>query len=66
MADEQAAMRIELTVDDELLKTARELTGMTYHSALVRDALQSLVRGESARQFATLGGKDPEASAPRC
>lgn len=58
-------MRIELTVDDELLKTARELTGMTDHSALVREALQPLVRGESARQFAALGGIDPEASAAR-
>lgn len=56
-------MRTTVTIDDELFARASELTGVTERSALLRDALETLVRVESARRLAALGGKDPEASA---
>lgn len=49
-----------LDLDDDLLKTARELTGMTRKSALVREALRALVEREAARRLAALGGASPE------
>ena len=59
-------MRTTVTVDDELLAKARSLSGLAETSALVREGLQTLVRVESARRLAALGGTDPDArSAPR-
>lgn len=57
-------MRTTVTIDDELLARAIELTGITERSALLRDGLETLVRVESARRLAALGGSDPDASAP--
>ena len=56
-------MRTTLTIDDELFARASELTGVTERSVLLRDALETLVRVESARRLAALGGKDRKASA---
>jgi Arc/MetJ family transcription regulator len=56
-------MRTTVTLDDELLAQAAELTGTTERSALLRQALQALVQQESARRLARLGGSDPSASA---
>lgn len=56
-------MRTTVTVDDELLDTAIELTGISERSALFRSALETLVRVESARRLAALGGSDPGAAA---
>jgi Arc/MetJ family transcription regulator len=59
-------MRTTVTIDDELLRKAEELTGVTERSALLRAGLETLVRLESARRLAALGGSDPQAkSAPR-
>ncbi|HQY98092.1 MAG TPA: type II toxin-antitoxin system VapB family antitoxin [Phycicoccus sp.] len=59
-------MRTTVTIDDELLRKAEELTGVTERSALLRAGLETLVRLESARRLAALGGSDPKAkSAPR-
>lgn len=59
-------MRTTVTIDDELLRRAEELTGITERSALLRTGLETLVRLESARRLAALGGSDPKAaSAPR-
>jgi Arc/MetJ family transcription regulator len=59
-------MRTTVTIDDELFARAAELTGVTERSALLRDALETLVRVESARRLAALGGQDRKASgAPR-
>lgn len=62
----EAAMRTTVTLDDDLLARAQELTGIRERSALIRDAVELLVRIESGRQLAALGGSDPGAeAAPR-
>ena len=53
-------MRTTLALDDELLATAQELTGLTEKSAIVRAALQALIERESARRLARLGGTEPD------
>ena len=59
-------MRTTVTLNDDLILRARALTGVTETSALVREGLETLIRVESARRLAALGGSDPKASsAPR-
>ena len=62
----EVSMRTTVTLDDDLLARAQELTGIRERSALIRDAVELLVRIESGRQLAALGGSDPGAeAAPR-
>ena len=56
-------MRTTVTLDDELVDRARSLTGVAETSALVREGLETLVRVQSAKRLAALGGTDPKASA---
>ena len=56
-------MRTTVTIDDELLARATELTGITEKSALLRDGLETLIRVESAKRLAALGGSDSHATA---
>lgn len=49
-------MRTTVTLDEELVAKAATLTGIEEHSALVRAALETLVRVENGRLLATLGG----------
>jgi Arc/MetJ family transcription regulator len=56
-------MRTTVTLDDELLKTAEEYTGIKERSALIRLGLEALVQREAARRLARMGGSDPTASA---
>ncbi len=59
-------MRTTLVLDDDLLGEAQRLTGMTEKTALVREALRSLIERESARRLARLGGSEPTlAKVPR-
>ena len=59
-------MRTTVTLDDDLLTRAQELTGISERSALIREAVELLVRIESGRQLAALGGSDPGVeAAPR-
>lgn len=59
-------MRTTVTIDDELLARASQLTGITERSILLRDGLATLIRVESAKRLAKLGGTDAGAtSAPR-
>jgi Arc/MetJ family transcription regulator len=57
-------MRTTITIDAELLSNARELSGITETSALVRTALTALVQREAARALARLGGSAPDMVAP--
>jgi Arc/MetJ family transcription regulator len=57
------SVRTTVTLDDEVLAKAAELTGVRETSALVRKGLESLIRSESARRLAALGGSDPTAEA---
>jgi Arc/MetJ family transcription regulator len=59
-------MRTTLTIDDELLAQAQQLSGLTERTQLIREALLALVQRESARRLAQLGGTQPELQpAPR-
>ena len=57
-------MRTTITLDDDLVATAREFTGITETSALIREALRSLIEWEASRQLAALGGSEPDLVAP--
>lgn len=60
------SMRLVIDVDDESLTRAAALTGMDDHAALIRRAIELLVRIESGRQLGTLAGSDRDAvAAPR-
>ncbi len=64
--DAEVDMRTTVTVSDELVARAAELTGRNETSALVRLGLEALIERESARRLALMGGTDPSAaSAPR-
>jgi Arc/MetJ family transcription regulator len=52
-------MRTTLALDDELVRTAQEFTGVTEKTALVREALKALIERESGRRLAALGGTMP-------
>ena len=56
-------MRTTVTLDDELMEAATKYTGITERSALIREALQSLISREAARRMIALGGSDPTATA---
>jgi Arc/MetJ family transcription regulator len=53
-------MRTTITLDDELVRTAQEYTGIDEKTALIREALKSLIQKEAARRLAALGGTMPE------
>lgn len=52
-------MRTTIALDDELVRTAQEFTGVGEKTALVREALKALIERESARRLAALGGTMP-------
>jgi len=58
-------MRTTVTLDDELINDAQELTGIRERSSLLREALKALVEREAARRLILLGGSDPHAELPR-
>ena len=53
-------VRTTLALDDDLVRLAQEFTGVTEKTALVREALKSLIERESARRLAALGGSAPD------
>jgi Arc/MetJ family transcription regulator len=52
-------MRTTVALDDDLVRTAQEFTGVAEKTALVREALKALIERESARRLAALGGTMP-------
>jgi Arc/MetJ family transcription regulator len=56
-------VRTTVTLDDEVLAQAAELAGVSETSAVVRRGLETLIRVESARRLAALGGTDKKATA---
>jgi Arc/MetJ family transcription regulator len=56
-------MRTTITIDDELLADAQEMTGIEEKSALVNEALKRMIQREAAMRLARLGGSDPNATA---
>ena len=57
-------MRTTINLDDELLATAHEMTGIKERTALIHEALRSLIEREAGRRLALLGGSDPAAELP--
>jgi len=51
-------MRTTLNIDEELLRQAERLTGVSEKTALVRLGLEALIALESARRLARLGGTE--------
>ncbi|MGB8580944.1 MAG: type II toxin-antitoxin system VapB family antitoxin [Candidatus Sulfotelmatobacter sp.] len=52
-------MRTTISLDDDLVRTAQEFTGVAEKTALIREALKALIERESARRLASLGGTMP-------
>lgn len=53
-------MRTTVTIDDVLLKEARELSGLRENRPLLKAALQALIYRESALRLARLGGSEKD------
>jgi Arc/MetJ family transcription regulator len=53
-------MRTTIALDDNLIATAQEYTGVMEKSALMREALKALIEREASRRLAELGGASPE------
>ena len=60
-----AKRRITLNLDDHLLRTARELSGIEEKSALVDAALRHLIARAASQRLIALGGTMPKAAAGR-
>jgi Arc/MetJ family transcription regulator len=52
-------MRTTIALDDDLVRTAQDFTGVAEKTALIREALKALIERESARRLASLGGTMP-------
>lgn len=52
-------MRATVTLDDDLLKTAHEYTGVKERAELIREALKSLIAREAGRRLLALAGTAP-------
>ena len=53
-------MRATVSVDDELLRTAQEYSGLTERAALIREALKALIAREAGRRLLALTGTMPD------
>lgn len=52
-------MKVTINLNSDLLNTAKELTGISDITALVRAGLEALIERESARRLKALGGTMP-------
>ena len=52
-------MRATVALDDELIRKAQELSGVTERTALLREALKALIHLEASRRLAAVGGTEP-------
>jgi Arc/MetJ family transcription regulator len=53
-------MRTTIALDDDLVAQAQEFSGITEKTALVREALKTLIHLEASRRLAALGGSEPD------
>ena len=56
-------MRTTINLDEDLLKAAAELSGITERTALIHQGLKALIQRESARRLSRLGKTEPELKA---
>jgi Arc/MetJ family transcription regulator len=64
LAPEEMTMRTTISLDDQLVSKAQELTGLRERSALIREALKALIEREAARRLFDLGGSQPDVESP--
>lgn len=62
---QEGGMRATVSLDDDLLNTAREYTGLTERAELIREALKALIAREAGRRLLALAGTAPEMEAVR-
>ena len=53
-------MRTTLNLDDQLIQSAREFTGIEEKTALIHQALRTLIAVEAGKRLAALGGTMPD------
>lgn len=53
-------MRASVALDEELVRKAQELSGVTERTALLRTALKALIHIEASRRLAAVGGSEPD------
>lgn len=53
-------VRATVTLDEELLKTAHEYTGIKGRAKLLPETLKSIIAREAGRRLVALGGTAPE------
>lgn len=53
-------MRATVSLDDELLQTAQEYSGLSERTALLREALKALIEREAGRRLLALAGTMPD------
>ena len=58
-------MRTTLNLDEQLVREARELTGIQEKTALVHAGLEALIPRAAAERLAKLGGSQPQLEIPR-
>ena len=51
-------MKTTLNIDDQILKKASKLTGISEKTALVKRGLEALIEQESAKRLAAMGGTE--------
>ena len=56
----EVPVRATVTLDENLLRTAQEYTGIQERSALMRTALEALIHQEASHRLAALGGSEPD------
>ncbi|MFN0011053.1 MAG: type II toxin-antitoxin system VapB family antitoxin [Phycisphaerales bacterium] len=57
-------MRTTIIIKDDIIKRAREMTGIKRKTDLVHAGLEMLIQHEVAKALVALGGSDPTAFAP--
>jgi Arc/MetJ family transcription regulator len=53
-------MRTTVALDDELVRTAQEYTGIQERATLIREGLKALIHREASRRLAALAGTMPD------
>ena len=53
-------VRVTVTLEDDLVRTAQSYTGIKQKSALIQIALTQLIEREAARRLAAMGGTMPK------
>jgi Arc/MetJ family transcription regulator len=56
-------VRTTVTIDDQLMSEAQQLTGVNEKAVLVREGLKALIERESARRLSALGATEPKLEA---